>query len=157
MYVNIDPIDLYLALSDIIIASVGFGCIICSINILDLQRPSIPPHLRQYIKRPQSARWMNDRLIYVTQAKYEELELRVTSMTRKYLDPRSRPQALATILADLKSMDESSSSSSSDDIGFDESLSYAQNLKRSVVLESWAASDYDPRHHRAYCEVSYAA
>jgi hypothetical protein len=91
------------------------------------------------------------------QAKYEELELRVTSMTRRYLDPRSRPQALATILADLKSMDESSSvGGGGDGIGSDESLSFAQKLKRSVVLESWAASDYDPRHHRAYCEVSFA-
>jgi hypothetical protein len=93
--------------------------------------------------------------MYIAQAKYEELELRVTSMTRTYLDPRTRPQALAMILADFNSMDRSSCSSGGggDDAISDESL-YAQNLKRSVVLESWAASDYDPRQHHAYCEVS---
>jgi 3-keto-L-gulonate-6-phosphate decarboxylase len=76
------------------------------------------------------------------------------------------------ILADLKSMDQSSMSSTmnhSDGSSHDQpaaaanstmsnnyqSLYVAQKLqKRSVVLESWASSDYDPRHHHAYCEVS---
>ena len=31
---------------------------------------------------------------------------------------------------------------------------YMGRLKRSVLSESWAAVDYDSRHHHAYCEVS---
>ena len=75
----------------------------------------------------------------------------MTSMTQRYGDHRWKAEALNIMLADVM-MDAGCTSSSTLDLKKDEG--YMGRLKRSVLSESWAAVDYDSRHHHAYCEVS---
>ena len=71
----------------------------------------------------------------------------MTSMTQRYGDERTKAEALKQMLADVMM----------DSPGNGEGGGYVARLKRSVLSESsWAAVDYDSRHHHAYCEVSKA-
>ena len=82
----------------------------------------------------------------------------MTSMTQRYGDHRSKAEALKMMLADVmmetglihsySRLDNNNTNNNKDDEG------YMGRLKRSVLSESWAAVDYDSRHHHAYCEVS---
>mgnify|MGYP007105605279 CR=1 FL=1 len=86
----------------------------------------------------------------------------MTSMTQRYGDHRSKAEALKMMLADVmmetglihsySRLDNNNTNNNNNNNKDDEG--YMGRLKRSVLSESWAAVDYDSRHHHAYCEVS---
>ena len=74
---------------------------------------------------------------YDLQAKYEELEFRVTSMTEMYNDQNSKQIAIGMLIANLRA-----------------TLKDKVNSHQLAVYESWATNVDDMRHHESYCEVS---